>query len=77
MPKLSYNAGKNFRTYISTSCTAPAITSMKQTYRVTSKPSFIKTQWSIIHVSVPLRVTTNVTAIPIPKAISILPDTPR
>ena len=65
------------RTYISTSWTAPAMTRIKQTYRVTSSPHGIRIQLSIIQVSVPLRVTTNVTAQPMPKAMSIRPETPR
>ena len=36
--------GKNLRTYISTNCTAPAITRIKQMYRVTSNGVPIKSR---------------------------------
>jgi len=76
-PSAEYSVGEIFCSTISTNCTSDAITRINAIVLRNSRPSGTSSACHTKYVIIPASVITNVTAIPIPKAVSTCLDTPR
>jgi hypothetical protein len=77
MPRALYNARYVFFRNISTSCTSDAMVSMKTAVRRKTRFNGKRITLKTIHVIQAARVMTNITAMPIPVAVSTVLDTPK